>query len=118
MTRLMGISFCWLLISLHCFGQIDAALVKCIDSMVREDERWRFALIAVENKETDSVSTKYVWRKIALTGSLNFPVVRKIFHQYGYPGKDKLGDHEDNFWLLVQHSDKHPDFQDSVLQKM
>jgi hypothetical protein len=42
-----------------------------------------------------------------------------IFKKYGFLGFDKVGkDGSDHFWLLVQHCDKYPQFQKSVLKKM
>jgi hypothetical protein len=45
--------------------------------------------------------------------------VEAIFNQYGYPGYNvagKEGSH--HFWLLVQHADHAPAFQQRVLEKM
>jgi hypothetical protein len=42
-----------------------------------------------------------------------------IFSQYGYPGYDVVGkEGAQNFWLLVQHADHAPAFQQKVLAKM
>lgn len=42
-----------------------------------------------------------------------------IFRQYGFPGIDMVGkDGSNHFWLLVQHSDKFPEFQVKVLKAM
>jgi hypothetical protein len=39
--------------------------------------------------------------------------------QYGYPGSRQVGEKSsNNFWLLVQHADAHPDFQRQVLKLM
>ncbi|MEL6673207.1 MAG: DUF6624 domain-containing protein [Bacteroidota bacterium] len=43
----------------------------------------------------------------------------EIFVQYGYPGFDQVGkEGENNFWLMVQHSDHAPDFQQKILTAM
>ncbi len=43
----------------------------------------------------------------------------KIFEREGYPGYDKVGKSgAKNFWLMVQHLDKWPDFQLTVLKAM
>jgi len=45
--------------------------------------------------------------------------LEEIFKQYGYPGFDLVGkEGSKHFWLMVQHSDHHPDFQKEVLEKM
>jgi hypothetical protein len=45
--------------------------------------------------------------------------VERIFDRIGFLGFDKFGkDGSKDFWLVVQHSDKYPDFQKEVLKKM
>ncbi|TGD78450.1 DUF6624 domain-containing protein [Hymenobacter wooponensis] len=47
------------------------------------------------------------------------PILEKIVRQVGYPGFQQVGEKSsNNFWLLVQHADAHPDFQRQVLQLM
>lgn len=46
-------------------------------------------------------------------------LVSKVFDQYGYPGYDLVGKTGSNhFWLLVQHCNKQPNFQQKVLLAM
>jgi hypothetical protein len=43
----------------------------------------------------------------------------EIFKKYGFPGYDLVGkEGSGNFWLMVQHSDHDPEFQQHVLEKM
>lgn len=45
--------------------------------------------------------------------------VEKMFDKYEFLGYNKVGkDGSYNFWLLVQHSDKYPEFQKRVLKAM
>lgn len=45
--------------------------------------------------------------------------VESIYKKYGFLGFDKVGkDGSNHFWLLVQHSDKYPEFQKEVLSSM
>ncbi len=45
--------------------------------------------------------------------------VEYLFKKYGYLGIDEIGKNASNdFWFLVQHSDKFPEFQKSVLKSM
>lgn len=45
--------------------------------------------------------------------------IAAIFRQYGFPGFNMVGkDGSNHFWLLVQHCDKFPEFQTSVLKAM
>jgi len=42
-----------------------------------------------------------------------------IFKKYGFPGYNLVGkEGSKNFWLMTQHSDKFPEFQTKVLEKM
>ena len=46
-------------------------------------------------------------------------LLEKIVKQYGYPAFKQVGEKSaNNFWLLVQHADAHPDFQRQVLRLM
>ena len=45
--------------------------------------------------------------------------LEKIFNEFGYPGYDLVGSEgSNNFWLMVQHSDRDIDFQSRVLEKL
>lgn len=45
--------------------------------------------------------------------------LKQVFDKHGFIGFDLVGEEgSQNFWLMVQHSDKNPDFQKEVLQKM
>ncbi len=46
-------------------------------------------------------------------------LVIKVFDKYSYPGYDQVGKKgSNNFWLLVQHCDEQPKFQQQVLAAM
>jgi hypothetical protein len=45
--------------------------------------------------------------------------LEEIFDEFGYPGYDLIGEEgSNNFWLMVQHSDKDLQFQSRVLEKL
>jgi hypothetical protein len=45
--------------------------------------------------------------------------LEKIFDEFGYPGYDLVGkEGSNNFWLMVQHSDRDTEFQARVLEKL
>ncbi|MBT0811708.1 hypothetical protein KIH41_10510 [Litoribacter ruber] len=45
--------------------------------------------------------------------------LEKIFKQHGFPGYDLVGKKGSmNFWLMAQHADHNPKFQNRVLRKM
>jgi hypothetical protein len=99
---------------------INRALLHEVDSLKKEDQKWRTALTECENQRVvDSVRSKEMWAKIRLTDSLNYPALKHIWERYCYPNTDLLGEEgSHNFWLLMQHQDKHPDFQEEVLAGM
>ncbi|HEX8609590.1 MAG TPA: DUF6624 domain-containing protein [Pedobacter sp.] len=46
-------------------------------------------------------------------------LLSKVFNKYGFPGYDLVGKKGSNqFWLMVQHCDKQPKFQQKVLVAM
>jgi hypothetical protein len=99
----------------------DKALYHLLDSMKTEDQKWRNKLVQYWNGElgTDSAVFNSVTHNITLTDSLNYFLLIDIFAKHGYPNYDLVGERgSSNFWLLVQHQDRHPSFQDSVLTKM
>jgi hypothetical protein len=43
----------------------------------------------------------------------------EIFNEFGFLGYDLVGkEGSDNFWVIIQHSDHDPEFQEKVLEKM
>lgn len=100
-------------------GQINFQLAKQIDSLGKEDQKWRVLTRQIQNHEVDSISINKAWYNMRKTDSLNFIAVKALFDKYGFIGIDKVGSvSANNFWLMVQHADKYPAFQDSVLRKM
>ncbi|MFA4853490.1 MAG: DUF6624 domain-containing protein [Bacteroidales bacterium] len=113
------ISTLFFLLTTFAFGQLNSNLSKQLDSLVTIDQKWRGLIRQVNNKEIDTISGDIVVNKIRETDSLNFLQIKKLFDNYGYLGYDKVGkESSHNFWLLIQHADKYPSFQDSVLTKM
>jgi hypothetical protein len=102
-----------------CLSQTNELLSKQIDSMKEIDQYWRGMIRRIDNKETDSVTREFANKKIQETDSLNFIKVNKLFDKFGFPGFKEVGKQSShNFWLLVQHFDKEPNFQEKVLKKM
>jgi hypothetical protein len=68
----------------------------------------------VENFTKEEIS-----KNLRQTDSLNYFEIKKIISKYGYPNSDLIGmEGSHNFWLIVQHQDRHPIFQDSILRLM
>ncbi len=97
-----------------------APLFKRIDSLAGEDQKWRLWRRDLQNgSKVDSLQVAEAIARIDRTDSLNYPVLAGIVAEHGFPGYDKLGkDGVHKFWLLVQHQDRHPDFQERVLALM
>ncbi len=96
-------------------------LLYLLDSIKTEDQKWRNYMTRFTNKQlqNDTLSKETISRNISLTDSSNYFILRDIFTKYNFPNYDMVGQEgSNNFWLLVQHQDKHPTFQDSVLVKM
>ena len=90
-----------------------------LENMVIEDQKWRHLMTESKNSAKDSIPHDTINQHMILTDSLNYYKLRDIFAKYGYPNKDLVGDKgSGNFWLLVQHQDRRPAFQDSVLKAM
>lgn len=90
-------------------------LSKTLDSLAYVDQ-WPMQRIV--KQEPDSAG-----RDLVQVEKENFarhqPLLEKIVGQYGYPGFRQVGEKSaNNFWLLVQHADAHPDFQRRVLKLM
>jgi len=90
-------------------------LSKTLDSLACVDQ---WPMQRLMQQQPDSTS-----RNLVEVEKLNFarhqPLLEKIVRQYGYPGFRQVGEKSsDNFWLLVQHADAHPDFQRQVLRLM
>lgn len=94
--------------------------IKLLDTLVAKDQYWRGMMRKYDNQETDgTLSREVITKKLVETDSLNYFAVKNIIRKIGYPNYDKVGKGgSHNFWLLVQHQDAHPEFQDSVLTMM
>lgn len=90
-------------------------LSKTLDSLAYVDQ---WPMQRIFKQEPDSAG-----RDLVQVEKDNFarhqPILEKIVRRYGYPGFRQVGSKSaDNFWLLVQHADAHPDFQRRVLKLM
>jgi hypothetical protein len=98
----------------------NLGLIKKIDSIIIEDQKWRKRGTYYDNthdvRSFDEIERFKITRNISVTDSLNYFVLLKIINEHGYPNYDLVGEEtSNNFWALVQHQDKHIKFQDSIL---
>lgn len=99
----------------------DRKLIRLLDSLVTEDQKWRTYMVKFDNKQlgADITSRDSILYHLRAADSLNYFHLRNIFQKYGFPNFDLVGQTgSNNFWLLMQHQDLHPEFQDEVLIKM
>jgi hypothetical protein len=102
-------------------AKFDKVLLKRLDSLINEDQKWRLLSTRFNNNEIpkDSIDRLTISRNMGKIDSMNTIEARRIFYKYGYPGYDLVGEEgSSQFWLLVQHQDEYPAFQDSVLTSM
>lgn len=96
---------------------IDKDLVKHLQEMVKVDQF--VASYAFPPKEYNHFSQKQWERFKDSVYRTNEVQLQKIFNDKGFVGYDIGGEKgSKNFWLLVQHCDHNPAFQNEVLQKM
>lgn len=87
-------------------------LAKLIISMYEVDKHARNTAIA------DPLNKKKI-TKVYQTDQKHYPLLTNIIKEYGLPTFDLVGKTAAHaFWLLVQHSDSHKDFQVQVLSLM
>ncbi len=107
-----------LLISPLLKAQSNPELIPLLDSLVTQDQQWRSLIHKIDNGEIDSLSKKFVWENIKEIDATNYLELVLLFYEHGFPGYDKVGEKgSHNFWLLTQHMDNHPEFQDTVLKE-
>ena len=111
-TLLMGY---FTMVSYAQSGKQDAALIKQIDSMFKDDQFWRKESIKVQRKEKSAYSDETIQSRWAETDSINELKAKAIIKKYGYPGYNLVGESSNDFWAIVQHCDDDVPFQEHVL---
>jgi hypothetical protein len=123
MNRIMKLTKIFLLLFILnigvTYGQIDSLTSKLLDSIKVDDQKWRNLSHKVAIGEIDTITIDQIKIRVKEVDSLNYLIINDLFNRYGYLGYNKVGVLSSHyFWLLVQHSDKHPDFQERVLDSM
>lgn len=99
----------------------DKSLIHLLDSLVTEDQKWRNYHVQADNgKLPEGIPTReHLANFMRKTDSLNYFIINRIFKKHGFPNYDLVGENgSNNFWLLIQHQDNHPEFQQEVLARM
>ncbi|RZJ64856.1 MAG: hypothetical protein EOO45_17750 [Flavobacterium sp.] len=98
-----------LLVPLSVFSQrkFNPALSKTIDSLRAVDQ--------APSKLPKEQASK-AWQEALRS---NYPHLKAILHQYGFPGIREVGkESSHNYWLVIQHIDFDVEFQKEVLKEM
>ncbi len=92
----------------------NRTLQNTLDSMAVIDQMPYKLLTSSENLNRDSIYD--LQTNIFISNCL---LAQDILDEYGYPGFDLVGEESSkNYWLIVQHCDTFPDFQEKVLAEM
>ncbi len=92
-------------------------LSKTLDSLAYADQR-PMQEIMRRGQMPDSTMQRLVAEEKA-TFARHQPILEAILCRYCYPGFRQVGEQSaTNFWLLVQHADAYPEFQNQVLHMM
>ncbi len=108
------------LVVLPAAGQTPAPqfprLSKTLDSLAAVDQRPMQEMM--RGPQADSTMKRLIAEQ-PRNFARHQPLLEAIVRKYGYPGFRQVGvQSSNNFWLLVQHADAHPDFQRQVLKLM
>ena len=106
-------------VSLNSNAQINQELINELDSMVELDQRWRTAYREGVNLSVDSLTKAQLVIAMEAIDNLHYTKLKGYFDKYGFLDYDLVGEEgSHDFWLLMQHQDSHPEFQEEVLAKM
>ncbi|MEL6970077.1 MAG: DUF6624 domain-containing protein [Bacteroidota bacterium] len=110
----------FLSLCLRLAGQTNPDLSNIIDSLKTEDQFYRNQAREIQNSSpNDSLAIQMAYANMRQVDSLVQIAAKEIFYQYGFPGEDRVGATScHNYWLLVQHCDTDPSFQEQVLTAM
>ena len=96
-------------------------IAKLLDSMVVGDQEFRNKSTELRNKgfEWYSPEVQEVMKNGQKADSSNMIMLKKIYKEYGFLGFEEVGKQgSGNFWLMMQHCDSDPKFQEEVLSEM
>src|SRR5260221_2181513 len=108
------ISFFLLLLNSSLYAQSDTALKNTLAKLCVADQK--AAGLPPQGVAGDGEPWKHFKDS---TFAANYIQAKAIFTERGFPGYDMVGkEGANNFWVLVQHSNKWPEFQEKVLVEM
>lgn len=112
MKKLIGLAF--ILLTSTAFGQKDKALRDTLLKL----KVWDQKAAGLPPKGIEFTSSYWQNFKDSVFVA-NYHFLQKTFKKNGFPGNDLVGeDGANSFWVMTQHCDKWPDFQQKVLISM
>jgi hypothetical protein len=96
-------------------------IAKMLDSMVVSDQAFRHQSTELRNKglSWESPEIQKALNNMRNADSSNMVILKKVFKEYGFLGFEEVGKQgSSNFWLMMQHCDRDPKFQEEVLLEM
>ncbi len=96
-------------------------IAKMLDSMVVSDQAVRHKYIELMNQglKENAPDRVNAGKAMFSADSSNMIILKKIFKEYGFMGIEEVGKQgSGNFWLMMQHCDRDPKFQEEVLSEM
>jgi hypothetical protein len=95
--------------------KINQPLADSLSSMVKVDQ---IAANIPSGKYKELPAEDWQYYKDSVFGTHQL-ILDSIFKRHGYPGYNQVGkEGSQHFWLMVQHCDKHPEFQEKILAAM
>jgi hypothetical protein len=79
MTNKIKHAILFILLTGTVYGQFDNNLIRQLDSMEVEDQKWRNFMTKINNKEIDTISRETVNNKMIETDSLNYHALKRMF---------------------------------------
>lgn len=101
-------------------NHIDRELSLHIDKLAEQDQNCRKKLVELKNDlESNAKDIENQVEIIRKIDASNLIEAKKILQENGYPGIDLVGKRSShNYWILIQHCDSDPKFQDEALKAM
>ena len=117
-TLLSLLLYLLLALNLHAQDQPSTEFQQIAEKIMRRKAEDQNIMMAHQPGEAEEVRDSLYREKDRILSD-NCKRIQALVADYGYLGYDKLGRQaSDDFWLIVQHCDEHPEFQRKILKMM
>jgi len=105
-----------LLVATVLHGQTNPRLKKTIDSLFKVDQNVQLKMLQASSTKASADSMQRLEHIELETFKRHIPMLKGMFQKNGYPSIDMVGkESSKNFFVLIQHADSDPKFQESML---